>query len=65
MLIIVIVLLVMLVKSCSSDNNCADLRETWGESSPEYQQCLRSGGSRSRTGGGSYGGFGSGGGGHK
>jgi hypothetical protein len=64
-LIIVIVLLVMLVKSCSSDNNCADLRETWGESSPEYQQCLRSGGSRSRTGGGSYGGFGSGGGGHK
>jgi hypothetical protein len=52
---------------CSSrDNDCSDIRTTFGEASNEYQQCLR--GSRSgtgiRTGGGSFGGYSSGGG-HK
>jgi hypothetical protein len=64
-LLVLVVLLVLMLKNCSSNNNCSDLRDTWGDTSPEYQQCLRSGGGSSRTGGGSYGGFGSGGGGHK
>ncbi len=57
-------LLISLLSTCSR-NNCDDIRDTWGANSPEHQQCLRSGGSSYRTSGGSYGGFGSGGGGHK
>ena len=62
-LIIAIVLIVALVERCSSDN-CSDLRATFGEASNEYRQCLRNGGS-SGIGGGSFGGWSSGGGGHK
>jgi predicted RNA-binding Zn-ribbon protein involved in translation (DUF1610 family) len=65
--IVVIVVLVLMLKDCSR-GNCDELRATFGENSNEYQQCLRSGGSGSgipRSGGGSFGGFGSGGGGHK
>jgi hypothetical protein len=50
---------------CSGDD-CDDVKSSFGESSAEYQQCLRnqrSGGLRSS--GGSFGGFSSGGGGHK
>ena len=60
----VIVLLLMLFRcSSSSSRDCSSLRTTYGEASQEYQSCLRdnrSSGS-SRTGGGSFGGFSSGG----
>ena len=50
-------------------HRCDDIRNTFGAASTEYRQCLASSGSSSgslRTGGGSYGGWGSaGGGGHK
>jgi hypothetical protein len=64
--VFVIVVLLMLFR-CSDDNdsNCDGLRQSYGEASQEYQNCLasnRSGGYR--TGGGSFGGFSSGGG-HK
>ena len=64
--VFVIVVLLMLFR-CSDDNdsNCDSLRQSYGEASQEYQNCLasnRSGGYR--TGGGSFGGFSSGGG-HK
>ncbi len=64
-----VVLLMVLLAMCSSDN-CTDVRRTFGQSSAEYQQCRRSAGSGySGSGysgsGGSYGGSSSGGGGHK
>jgi ribosomal protein L37AE/L43A len=56
---------VVLMSMCSSDD-CDDLRRTFGEASNEYQQCKRSGAGATgfRTRGGSFGGFGTGGG-HK
>ena len=62
--VIVIIVIVVMLKDCSS-NNCDGLRTTFGEASNEYRQCLRSGSSGARTGGGSYGGGFGGGGGHK
>ena len=66
MLIVAVVLVVLVLGFCSSrSNDCAQVRAAFGESSNEYQQCLRS--TRSggfRTGGGSFGGYSSGGG-HK
>lgn len=62
---LIVVMLVMF--QCDGDDspNCNDLRSTFGEASQEYQNCLRSNrGSGLRTGGGSFGGFSSGGG-HK
>jgi uncharacterized membrane protein YgcG len=63
-----ILLFVLSVTFCTNDS-CKDARTFFGESSAEYQQCLRqnaSGGSSyGSTGGGSWGGFSSGGGGHK
>lgn len=64
--VFIVVVLLMLFR-CSDDNesNCDGLRQSYGEASQEYQNCLasnRSGGYR--TGGGSFGGFSSGGG-HK
>ena len=49
-----------------ADPDCSALRATYGEASQEYQNCLRNRGSGSgfRTGGGSFGGYSSGGG-HK
>jgi len=67
LLIVAVVLVVLAVGFCSSrDNDCSDVRATFGEASNEYQQCLRQsgGGTGFRTGGGSYGGYSSGGG-HK
>jgi uncharacterized membrane protein YgcG len=50
--------------TCSGDD-CDDVRKTFGAASTEYQQCKRSSGSGYRgSGGGSYGGYSSGGG-HK
>jgi hypothetical protein len=53
------------MEQCSNDG-CEDLRRTFGEASNEYQQCKRSGAGSTgfRTRGGSFGGFGTGGG-HK
>ena len=64
--VVVIVFLVVMLKDCSR-SNCDELRASFGQASNEYRQCLNSGSSGSaipRTGGGSFGGFG-GGGGHK
>ncbi|MBE7420158.1 MAG: DUF4178 domain-containing protein [Ideonella sp.] len=63
LLIVAVVAVVLLLGFCSSrDRDCADVRAAFGDASNEYQQCLRnqrSGGIRS--GGGSFGGFSSGG----
>jgi ribosomal protein S27AE len=62
----VVVVVMLLMARCDSSDDCSAQRQTFGESSAEYQQCqrnARSGGFR--TGGGSFGGFSSGGGGHK
>lgn len=65
--VFVIMVLFMLVRACSSDD-CQSYKDAYGEASSEYQQCRqRSNGSgvRINSGGGSFGGFSSGGGGHK
>lgn len=67
-LLVVAVILISAFASCNGGNSdCQPLRDSFGESSNEYQQCLRSNSSGSgfRTSGGSFGGFSSGGGGHK
>jgi len=67
----VIIIVMLLLFRCSGGGgagNCDDARATFGEASQEYQNCLnsnRSGGSGYRGSGGSFGGFSSGGGGHK
>jgi len=65
LIIVVVLILMMLLPTCG--DRCDDVRQTFGESSLEYQQCRasRSSGSSGRTSGGSYGGWSSGGGGHK
>ena len=64
--IVLVIVVVMIIMATCSSNDCDDERRSFGESSAEYQQCLRnrSTGSSSRTGGGSFGGYSSGGG-HK
>jgi hypothetical protein len=64
----VLVVMMILLTQCS-DDDCDDVRRTFGAASTEYQQCARSSGSGyrgsgGRIGGGSSGGW-SGGGGHK
>lgn len=63
-----IVLLFSLMRACSSDD-CQGYKDSFGETSNEYRQCrasLRSGSTGYvGSGGGSYGGYSSGGGGHK
>lgn len=64
--VLVLVFIVMLLNTFS-DDECDPVRDTFGATSREYQQCKAnaSGAQRApRTGGGSFGGFGSGGG-HK
>ena len=59
-----IVVLLMLVR-CAGRDDCDSLRSSYGAASREYQSCLNSQGSGGfRTGGGSFGGYSSGGG-HK
>jgi ribosomal protein L37AE/L43A len=60
--VVALIVLLVVMDACSDD--CDDVRSTFGASSAEYQQCKRSGGSGVRIGGGSYGGWSSGGG-HK
>lgn len=55
--ILFIVILILILTRCSDD--CGDVRETYGESSAEYQQC-RTYHSSSGSHGGSYGGYSSG-----
>ena len=63
---IAIVAVLAVVGGCDHDE-CADVKSTFGASSNEYRQCLarRGSGSTGRTGGGSFGGRSSSGGGHK
>ena len=66
---IFIVILVLVLFRCGSGGSpadCSETRNTFGDASQEYQNCLNSqrSGSSSRSGGGSFGGFSSGGG-HK
>ena len=61
---VAVVVLMIILATCSGDD-CDDVRKTFGAASTEYQQCKRSSGSGYRgSGGGSYGGYSSGGG-HK
>jgi hypothetical protein len=62
-LLILVVIIVSALAECSGDR-CDDVRASFGTDSAEYQQCVASRGSGSRTGGGSFGGYSSGGG-HK
>jgi ribosomal protein S27AE len=64
--VVLVLLLLWLVGRCSRDD-CAQVLNTYGEASLEYQQCQRSshGVSSGRSWGGSWGGYSSGGGGHK
>jgi len=64
LIFVAIVVVVLLFARCDGDD-CSEVRAAFGEASTEYQQCRRSGSSGTRTGGGSYGGWSSGGGGHK
>jgi hypothetical protein len=61
-ILIALFVLVIIMDACSDD--CGDVKDTFGASSAEYQQCKRSGGSGVVRSGGSRGGWSSGGG-HK
>ncbi len=62
---VVLFIIVASVLGSCSDNRCDDMRASFGADSAEYQQCLNNrGSSGSRSTGGSYGGYSSGGG-HK
>lgn len=66
MIFIVLALIVIAVLSMCSSDDCSEVRQTFGEQSAEYQQCQRHLGSTGlRSSGGSWGGYSSGGGGHK
>lgn len=64
---LLIVIVVVVLSQCGEDE-CSDLNSAFGKSSPEYRQCRAHAGSGARGpsgSGGSYGGWSSGGGGHK
>ncbi|ABM93209.1 DUF4178 domain-containing protein [Methylibium petroleiphilum] len=63
-LFLLFVVVVFSMVRCGRDD-CSELRRTYGEASNEYQSCARNSGSGVRSSGGSYGGFSTGGGGHK
>jgi Domain of unknown function (DUF4178) len=62
-MVVVIVVMLLLMRCDGSDSACDAQRQTFGESSAEYQQCLRSQRSSGgfSSGGGSFGGYSSGG----
>ena len=69
MVVLAVIVIILLISRCSRSDRaqCNSLLSQYGEQSYEYQNCLsnsRSSGSGSRTSGGSFGGFSSGGG-HK
>ena len=63
---VAIVIVFALLSRCDGDH-CDTVRQTFGAASTEYKQCARqrASGGVPRTGGGSFGGYSSGGGGHK
>ena len=65
-IVLVIIVIVLLMARCgrSSGADCDQLRSSYGDTSNEYRNCLAGNTSGSRTSGGAYGGFSSGGG-HK
>ncbi len=65
--VVIALVLLVLLSQCSRRDDCEELRRTFGAGSNEYQQCLRSSGGSGSSGsrGGSFGGWSSGGGGHK
>lgn len=64
-LFVAVVLLMLLLSRCSRDE-CDSAARAYGQGSAEHRQCLNSrGGGVGRVGGGSFGGYSSGGGGHK
>jgi len=65
-MLVVVLAVVAMMAQCGGSDDCDEAKATFGAASTEYQQCLnnqRSGGFR--TGGGSFGGYSSGSGGHK
>lgn len=64
-IVVVVLILIALLSQCGGSGRCDNVRQTFGAASAEYQQCQRSSSSGSRTGGGSFGGWSSGSGGHK
>jgi uncharacterized membrane protein YgcG len=64
LLLFAIVALVMIVLAQCGNDGCDEVRNAFGADSNEYRQCQHGAGSGVRTGGGSYGGWSSGGG-HK
>jgi len=62
-MVVMIVVMLLLMRCDGSDSACDEQRQTFGESSAEYQQCLRSQRSSGgfSSGGGSFGGYSSGG----
>ena len=65
-IVVLFIVVMAIMGSCDDNSDCGDVKSTFGEASSEYRQCLsqRGSGSGSRTGGGSFGGWSSGGG-HK
>jgi hypothetical protein len=61
-IVVLVFVVLFIMDSCSDD--CDDVKATFGASSAEYQQCKASGGTGVRRGGGSFGGWSTGGG-HK
>jgi endogenous inhibitor of DNA gyrase (YacG/DUF329 family) len=66
--LLLLALVFALLRGCSRRDDCQAYRDAYGEASSEYQQCQRNSsgsGVRFGSGGGSYGGYSSGSGGHK
>ena len=64
LLIFIVMLAIVRCGNDSDGDNCDTLRATYGAASQEYRNCINSSSKRGRTGGGSFGGFSTGGG-HK
>ncbi len=66
MLFVAMVFLMIVLSRCGGGDDCDEVRRTFGAASTEFQQCEqnRAAGGTARLGGGSYGGYSSGGG-HK
>ncbi|MGE5865122.1 MAG: DUF4178 domain-containing protein [Rhizobacter sp.] len=56
-----IIAVILMLFRCGRDDDCNDQLQRYGQASQEYQSCLANNRSSGRTGGGSYGGFSSGG----
>ena len=62
-LFVLIVIVMMMLSNCGDEDSCDEVRQTFGAASTEFQQCAdrRASGGSGRVGGGSYGGWSSGG----